>query len=844
MTNLRGAIALSLGLMALTPIADISAKAPPTAGDKPPIGVPTTTTTTYDQMGMPRIVGGGAVSGYSELCYDMAKDRLFQMDLLRRSAYGRLAEIFGGGPGNSLLQQDLTLRAQDIATHADRRFSEASPDTKKILFGCSVGINRFIDEATQTGALPIEFSVLAYAPEQWRPQDSVALLMYLGSGFSNIGTQTKLQRAAVAGVFGPEIAGDLIPTITESSSMFDANGEYHPPSVSPAIRSEQPQFAFTAPAGADALASFKLPRETPNALGFAYPRFQATNSFVVDGTRTESGKPILANDPHLGLTTPSAFYFAQLDIRGEGGFNIRGATIPGAPIFLSAQNEAASWGISIAGIDDTDLYLETVTKLGETEYVTYRGGQVPVTSRYETVRVAGQDSVQLRVRTTPHGALLNDAMPALNPFGPISIKATFSQPEWKVDGYFSLPGVQGWSQFKSALARTGIGLNFIYADGMGASGNIGYQMAGLMPQRNAENLYFPVSGADAQHEWTGFATPDQHPSVLNPSNHFIVAANNRIVPSNYAPGGVPVSVGGFLEQPWRMTRAAELLYGASSEIVPADLMQMQTDTHNAVGKEMANLYVSALQSTGLPVDDPDAAASLVALEAWNGNADSSSSGALIYEVMTTLLIQDTASNVIGPDFYQNYVQGIFVTRRVDAIRNLLATPHAPFFGIQANDDAVLKRNLAVQTALAKADKLLRSTLGTDRSAWTWGQLHTLTYNHPLANAPIPGNPFALPTYSATGDFATLNIGWWGTQAGLLALPADVLAAAGGPRAAFAQDALAAIRVAWDQESPFGAVGVLSTGQNGSPFSPHWIDQGAIWRADSFRPLSYDGIETY
>lgn len=804
-----------------------------------------TTTVTYDQIGMPFVVSDNAADGYSALCYAMAKDRLFQMDLLRRSAYGELAEIFGAGPAGSVLQQDLTLRAHQISTQAGARLSFASPETQQILSACSRGVNRYINEAGTTGGLPIEFSMLGYAPDQWHAKDSVAILIYMGAGFSNIGTQTKLQRAALAGVFGPGIANDLVPPIA-GSTMFDASGSYqHPAPALPA-----PPAAANKKALDYRVPLMKKLQTLPELIptptlpaGMALPRLQATNSFVVGGSRSASGKPVLANDPHLALGTPSPFYLAQLKVLGSGGFNVRGASIPGVPVFLSASNDTSSWGISIAGIDDTDLYVETLTQVGLTEYASYNGALHPVSVKLETIKIAGQAPVTLRVRTTPHGPILNDAIPALDAFGPIALKATFANPAWKIDGYFALPRTVSWTSFQSAVDNTGIGLNFLYADAAGTNGNIGYKLAGLIPQRNPENLYVPVSGADGQHEWAGFAIAAQRPSVLNPAEDFLVVANNAIVPMGYAPGGVPVTVGEFLEQPWRMERAVELIDQAGSGIDGSDLAAMQLDTYNKIGKAMAAAYVSAVQATGLPLSDPDAAASLAALQAWDGKTDAGSKGALVYEVLTTLLAQDMAQNVIGPQFFQNYAQGVFVTRRVEALRQLMANPHGPFFGIGAGDDPIAKRDEAIQSALAKTDELLRGALGNDNSAWTWGGLHTLRYNHPLADAPIPGNPFALPIYPASGDFATLNIGWWGTRAGLLANPVE-LAAAGGPHAVFAQDALAAVRLVWDAADPNSAWGALSTGQSGNPFSAHWADQAAQWRAGNLLPLSYEGLEQY
>lgn len=808
---------------------------------KPPPGPIGTAQVTIDQRGMPFVLATSPIAGYEALCHAMANDRLFQMDLLRRSAFGQLAQIFGAGPADGILQQDRLLRVQDIERQAGLRLSETQSSTRQALQACADGVNRYIGEATLAGTLPPEFGVLGYAPQAWSPRDSVGILIYLGAGFSNIGTQTKLQRAALGGVFGPAIANDLIPPIP-ADAMFDASGSYQPPGAPLMADAAVPKFTVKALQGPPG--SLLFPQAGDAVPGLSLPRLQATNVFAVGGARTASGKPLLANDPHLALNTPSPFWFAQLRVTGNEDFSVRGATIPGVPIFLSAQNDIAAWGICVAGIDDTDLYVESISGGGNGSTVQIGNQTFPVVERFETIAVAGQPGVTQRVRTTPHGTLLNDALPALDAFGPIAIKPTYAQSQWKIDGYFRLPSAQSWGQFQAALNQTGIGLNFLYADRAAGFGNIAYRLAGLIPQRNPENLYVPVSGADAQHEWNGYATAQQLPAVLNPPGDVLAVSNNRLVPDSYAPGGVAVTLGGFLEQPWRAQRTRALLAAAGNALHAHDLAALQFDVKNETALAIKAIYVQALQSAGLPSNDADAPASLAALQAWNGEVQAGSKGALIFEVLSTLLAQSTAQDVLGPQFFQNYVQGVFVTRRIAALQGLLQAPHAPFFGIGAGDDPMAKRDLAVREAMAATDAMLHDILGPQNASWTWGGMHRLVYNHPLAGAPIPGNPFALPDQAARGDFATLDIGSWGTRAGLLALPPADLTAAGGLRAAFAQDAIATFRSVMDLDDPALSLGVSSTGQSGNPFSPHWMDDAGLWRAGYALPMAYDGLESY
>ncbi len=773
----------------------------------------------YDEAGIPHVRASSEEAGYAGLCWAAARDRLFQMDLFRRSGAGRLAEIFGSGPDGSVLAQDRILRVQGLARHAAERYAEASPRTRTVLESCALGVNAFREEALAGGTLPLAFLDLGYAPEPWRPEDSVTVLAYMGAGFSNIGMQVKLQRAVLHAVFGPEIADALLPAVP-AASLFDRHGNYTGATASGGYADSTPSRPDVAGAPRNA-ATLQGGIRLPEPL---MPTLRATNNFAVAGWKSTSGHALMANDPHLVLSTPGAFYLASLHVVGR--YRVSGATIAGLPVFFSGSNDSHTWGLSIATLDDTDLYMEGLRQAEDGEEVLISGAWAPLEQRVERIDVAGEPSEWLTVRTTPHGPILNDAIPALNPFGPLSIRATIAVPEWRIDGYFALPGVRNWRDFRVAVAGTGLGLNFLYAD---RRGNIGYQLAGLAPQRNRANGYAPVPGWNGAHEWTGYARNEQMPHTYNPRAGVLVTANSRLVPDDYAPDGEPVYLSTFVEQPWRTIRAESVLDSLDS-VGLDDLAALQRDVHNPVAEELRDHFVGAVERFGLPPDDGHAGASLAALREWNGMVEADSEGALVFEVVLALLLQHTAQDLIGPELYQGYVQGVFVTRRVDAVRRLLAEPAAPFFGIGlVPGEAGELRDAAVVRALARADELMAEVLGNDRAAWKWGTLHRLGYNHPLA----PFDPrFAVPDAAARGDFATLDIGWWGTRAGLLALPLEGEARIAAVREAFAQDALADIRLLWNAGTRQGW-GVLATGQNGDPRSPQWQRHAEPWRTGRY-----------
>jgi penicillin amidase len=832
-------------------------------------GVPTASpiAVTYDSLGTPHVVAPTEAAGSGGLCWAMAHDRLFQLDLLRRSAQGRLAEILGAGPSDAVLQQDEFMRTEGLTALADAHWLAASPRVQVDLAACAAGINAVIlaDEANH--GLPLEFADLNYRPDLWQPRDSMLIALLMTSSLDAGVWEEKIARAAVLATAGSQVAKALIPTTPATPSMFDRSGQLNPLTkftampIAPASatsKDEDQQSADTLQAAAQlwvphsgrargdasgvsgALAPMtttaELAASSPGSwFGLALGTGRASNNVAVGGELTASGMPLLANDPHLALTTPSLLYLAQVSVPGR--MDIEGLTVPGFPAFISGQNDHIAFGITYAMIDDVDVYAETLRQVGNGQQVFYDGRWVPVQARTETIAVAGGAAVQLTVRTTPHGPILNDALPNLDAFGPLALKSTAAQPAWTVDGFFDLVSADDWTSFRQTVARESIGLNFVYADRAGPHGHIGYQMAGLAPQHQSPlNGLVPVPGGDGAHEWVGYAIPRQLPGVFDPPSHLLVTANNRIVPDDYAPGGTPIYISGQWDEPWRVQRAVMLLTGLVEDghaITEADLERVQLDVAPAVGRPIAADLLAALGRAGYPADDPDGPTSMAALQTWDGDTSPSSAGGLLYEVMLALLTLDAAEPVLG-SAYSTYAAGVFITSQEQACWQLLVAPQAPFIGATGPAGVAAARDAAVSAALGETDALLRQTLGPDPTAWSWGNLHRLTYNHPLAAVDAR---FAVGTFPTGGDPATLDTGGWDTAIGLLALPPDQLAAAGGARAAFAQDALASARVIWDLADPGDSLGVLSTGASGDPTSPHYADQAAQWRAGQYNYLA-------
>ncbi|WP_438010160.1 penicillin acylase family protein [Sorangium sp. So ce321] len=787
-----------------------------------------------DDQGISHVTAWDEKAGYAGLCYAMARDRLFQMDVLRRSAQGRLAEIYGPGEGDSILGQDLLARAQNLPAFAAARYAAAAPRTKRVLQGCAAGVNQYISTAkASSSGLPLEFQALGYEPAPWTPEDSVLAYIYVGVTFDTLTWFTKLERAAVASIAGTDVATTLIKEAPDDVSMFDAQGNLNPISqflVPPGPAA--PSATLVNPPPPTCLDGAR--RVTEQARRMAPASGRASNAWAVDGHLTSTGKPLLATDPHFPHSTPSAVYVAQLKISGQ--YNVAGWMVPGFPGFISGHTDRIAWVPTYSLFDSVDLYVETLRGAsGGGEEALVNGQWKPVTTRVETIRVKGQADVQRTFRATPHGPVLNDGLDGLESFGTLALKSTAGQPEWKVDGYFEMPAALNWTQFRTAALKQSIGWNFIFADYAGAQGHIGYQNSGLAPQRESPlNALYPVPGTGG-HEWTGYATNAELPSVYDPPSHILMTANHRIVPRSYAPQGRPVHLANYWDMPWRAQRIATRLTTATGPITPQDMASIQLDTQTTIGLPLRDSYLAALGRAGLPADDPSAAAAMAALQQWDGSAAASSQGAAVYEMLTLILLRNTVSDVIGPDEYAFFAPNVFLTNQLNGLIDVLANPRAPYFGIVPGVDPGAARDQAVRAALAQADAMLRDALGADVSAWTWGGIHELKYNHPLAGE---DERFDIGTFPATGDVETVNIGGWFAKVGILGLPPGDFEAAGGVRGALDQDSLSATRLIWNLAPLDGSLGVMSTGNSGDPRTCNYSNHAEAWRSGQLFPIPF------
>lgn len=752
-----------------------------------------------DQWGVPYIQGKSLHDIFFAQGYTTAQDRLFQMELNRWFSQGRLAEIFDP----SLLDSDIFIRTFNLYGAAKLELARLDARNKAELQAYADGVNAYI--ATHQSNLPLEFTLLQVPAEKWTPLDSLAYGRLVALSLDN-NWYYKYTRALMIKVAGVDMTNALIPTYPdESPTLLSAENEAAP--LPPATQASTPTTPVktTSPLESQLLAHLApdLPAgsmETRQLLGNISNSF-GSNDWVVDGTKTASGKPLLANDPHLAASMPATWY--QVALQGDG-LNVVGFSFPGVPGVILGHNNRIAWGVTNAEADNTDLYLETLNNPDHPTKYKYNNQWLPLALRKETFHLHGTSKTEtITFAATAHGPLLNQGVSDLHHYTPVSLKWTALQPEYDFQGFFTLDFAQNWEQFLQALSHISIAQNFVYAD---VDGNIGYRMSGLLPIRATENELLPVDGSVSTYEWKGYVPDNQMPTLFNPATHIIATANNRIVPTGY-----PAYITAQPDSGYRALRIDELL-SSKPALTIQDFKDIQADTYSIPAADLTPLFIAQGENAS---GDAKAAAHL--LESWNYRLDSASAAAAVYEVTTGILIRKVAQPVLGKDTYQLYRSAYQTPLQIQLMLDLFTKPNTGSSPLHPNNQVIVQ-------ALNEAMVTLRSKLGNDTKQWSWGKLHQLSFEHPLAQVPPLDKLFGLPALSRPGDDTTINIG---SAPGFSADPPD-----------YTQVSISSMREIIDLANFDSSLWIIPVGESGLFNSSHYSDQMRMWDQNVYLPMHF------
>ncbi|HSV89152.1 MAG TPA: penicillin acylase family protein, partial [Bacteroidales bacterium] len=470
-----------------------------------------------DQHAIPYVFAKNESDLYFTVGYVMAQDRLWQMDLLRRVTMGRLSEIFG----EDMIETDLLLRALRISEKSNMVLAGTEPTVISALEAFARGVNYFIE--TQGNRLPPEFTLLGYKPEPWQPIHSVNLIGYMAWDLSGAwqieATMNKLRQHLEEEKFL-----QLLP-----------NMAHHPTFVYPVPN----------PDAAGQLTSLLQPATKLKDLGLEV--FSASNSWAVSGAKSTTGKPILANDMHLGFGAPGIWY--QMKHEVEGSMKVAGVVLPGQPFVIVGHNEYFAWGMTNVYVDDADFFLETINPENPDQYL-YNGQWLDMKIRQEKIALDDGDTVVRELRFTHRGPIISEFREIKDQA--ISMQWTGNLPSNEVRTMYLLNHGRNWDDFRNALrTMTSISQNVIYAD---VYGNIGLQTAAGVPMRNDGNGLFIYPGHTSQYNWTGLVPFEELPFSFNPPGGKISTANNRTIDESY-----PHHIGYQFAMPFRIDRIREML---------------------------------------------------------------------------------------------------------------------------------------------------------------------------------------------------------------------------------------------------------------------------------------------
>jgi penicillin amidase len=720
-----------------------------------------------DGYGAPHIFAPTMDDAMRALGYVHASERLYQMEIQRRVGQGRIAEVVG----RDLVDVDRFIRTLGFYRLAESSFTALSPMAQARLQAYSEGVNAFLQ--THAEALPPEFWLLGDKPEPWKPADSLVWGKLMALQLSH-NYKFEVMRAELAEKLPAEEVAWLFPMPTAGS----------PVTTDPALN---PSHASISEPAA------KLGALSPLAHG-------ASNEWVVSGARTTTGKPVLANDPHLELGAPILWYLARI-VTPEG--SIKGATVPGLPVVLLGQNESIAWGFTTADTDAQDLFVETVDPTNPAQYLTPEGPK-PFETRDETIHVKDGPDVELHVRATRHGPVLSDVSPELaglaGPGKAIALAFTgLGGKDTTAEALMRVGDAHNWDEFLAALKLYQTPTqNLVYAD---VSGDIGFISPGLVPLRKSGDGLAPTDGATGATDWVGTVPFEQLPQLHNPPIGFIFNANNP----NVGPDRQPI-FGQDFEETWRARRIQQFFDQTDKHSLQTSA-EMQADRTS-----LAALAVLPLIQTIKPSDERARQAQQLLL-GWNGVMDKNRPEPLIFNAFLSALHRILLIDKLGVDLSD---KGPLAATTLIS----LVTEHPSWCDAPGKPDPGCAA--ALSRALDDGLALLVKRDGADMSQWKWGKEHIAVLRHKVySHVPLLDRISDL-SMPSSGDFYTLDRG------GGFEVPADL---------PFARTHGAGFRGLYDLADPDKSRFMITTGQSGHILSPHYRDLAPLWNDVKSFPLA-------
>ncbi|MBW4671786.1 MAG: penicillin acylase family protein [Cyanomargarita calcarea GSE-NOS-MK-12-04C] len=759
-----------------------------------------------DRLGIPHIYATNSHDLFLAQGYTHAQDRFWQMDIWRHIGSGRLSEIFG----TLQLDTDKYLRTMGWARVAQQEIKQMDAPMKADLQAYAEGVNVYITEH-RGSALSLEYAVLkflnpAYQPEPWQPLHSLTwgkVMAYdLGRNF-----ESEIERAILQKTLTKAEVEELFPPYPEDLPVI------LPQLKVEKLRDKKENIALPPP-----LLDFQEATPNPKSPDPTLALEQllgsrgvgiGSNNWVISGRRTATGKPILANDPHLGVQIPSIWHEVGLHCTKKGAecpYNLTGFSFPGMLGVIVGHSDRIAWGVTNVGSDVMDLYIEKINPLNPNQYEV-NGKWVDMQTLKETIKVAGSQPLEQTVRYTRHGPILSDVSPQLQRLDPskkyaFSLRWTALEPS-KL--HYAIPQInraQNWQEFQAAVQNYDVpAQSMVYAD---IEGNIGYQMPGKFPLRAKGDGRYLVPGWTDEYEWQGYIDYEKLPRSFNPPQGYIATANN-LVAKDY-----PYTITKDWVYGYRAKRIVEMIEQQNQPISLTDVQRIQGDNRNL----NAQTLIPFLQS--ITLDNPRLEAARNLLQNWNLQLGIESPAAAIFEVFWKHLLTDTFHDQLPIEYYPDGGD-----RWYAVMANLVKQPNSSWWD-NRKTATVENRDQILRQAFTQAVDELESTQTKDPKNWKWGKLHTITFRNGTLGksgvAPIEAL-FNRGSFTTSGNGETVNATRWKANK------------------SYEVTDIPSLRMIVDLGNLENSRAIHTPGQSGHAFHKHYTDMVNPWRQIEYHPMS-------
>lgn len=779
-----------------------------------------------DQMGIPHIYASTQHDLFFAQGYVHAQDRFWQMDAWRHIGSGTLSEMFGSGQ----VETDTFLRTLGWRIIAEQEYAQLDADSKAIIDSYTEGVNAYLKDHDTT-ALSLEYAILGllspdYKIEAWTPVNSLTWGKAMAWDLrGNMGEE--IERAVLLKTLTPEQVAELFPAYPADHPIIVNKMD-----VTVSAKAPLPFSAFDIPE--ETLSSLQHNASLLDlVLGPAGDGI-GSNSWAISGSRTATGMPLLANDPHLSIQMPSIWYQAHLEckpVTDACPYNVAGFTFAGVPGVIIGHNDRIAWGFTNVGPDVMDLYIERVNPDNPNQYEV-NGEWVDFETRTETIQVVGGEAVNMTVRLTRHGPVISESYgplknentdnnPEFVPFKEragvelpeqyvIALKWTALSPSTPFKAIWGFNKAQGWEDFREAAKNFHVpAQNLLYAD---VDGNIGYQMPGDIPMRANGDGTLPVPGWTDEYEWTGFIPFEELPYTFNPPEGYIVTANNRCQPLDY-----PYLITRDWDYGFRAQRILDVIENAPGKIDIAYMQSIQGDSFDANGP----VFVSLLTQMDYQTAAPNQVIAMDLLTQWDYQNRADSAGAAVFNAFWRHFLQNTFNDNMPEERY--YPDG--GSRWNEIMRQL--DEDSTWWDDKTTTDVTETRNEILRKSFEQGVAELEEMFGKDPAKWNWGEMHAATFrNGTLGESGVPPIEalFNRGPFPTSGGEAIVNATGWSIKDG------------------YETTWLPSMRMIVDLGNLNNSVTIHTTGQSGHAYHPHYDDMANMWANIQYYPMSWDQNE--